>query len=114
MLEELVPIVYDERHNKKCVMWAADSFLLSKNPDVYSFKPNVDGMDVKGRLLAERKEKQTQLLQQLKDANKKNEQDLANLAILFKTKPGLDRYFNKGKVTPDSSKFFEDLDKLFA
>ena len=114
MLEELAPLVYDERLNKKCVMWAADSFLYSANPDVYSFKPNVDGMDVKGRLLAERKEKQTQLLQQLKDANKKNEQDLANLAILFKTKPGLDRYFNKGKVTPDSTKFFEDLDKLFA
>jgi len=55
-----------------------------------------------------------QLLQQLKDANKKNEQDLANLAILFKTKPGLERYFNKGKVTPDSTKFFEDLDKLFS
>ena len=54
MFEVLVPIVYAERHNKRFIMWAADSFILSENPDVYSYKQNVDGMDVKGTILSER------------------------------------------------------------
>ena len=55
MLEVLIPKVYEERYKTQCVTWAADSFLFGKNPDVYSFKPNPHGVDLKATLITERK-----------------------------------------------------------
>ena len=57
MLEVLTPKVHEERHNKKCVIWAADSFLFNPKPDVHSFKANPRGTDIKATLLSKRKQK---------------------------------------------------------
>jgi len=40
LLKMLAPKVWEERYNKKCVDWAADSFLFSANPNISSFKEN--------------------------------------------------------------------------
>jgi len=65
MLEVLIPKVYEERYKTQCVTWAADSFLFGKNPDVDSFKPNPHGVDLKARLITERKEKQDNVMQRI-------------------------------------------------
>jgi len=65
LLKMLAPKVYEERYNKKCVDWAADSFLYSTNPNISSFKENMVA-DARTQLIQQRKlhyEKVFQLIQ---------------------------------------------------
>ena len=56
MFKMLAPNVYVERNNQKCVEWAADSFLLSENPNLSSFKGNIKVIDSKSEIIYKRKQ----------------------------------------------------------
>ena len=55
MLKMLAPKVYEERYNKKCVDWAADSFLFCNNPNISSFKGNPQLVDTRTKIIYQRK-----------------------------------------------------------